>query len=247
MNSQPELFSTTGQGFHPDAGKTEPCVWVRELLLLREFKPGKEHVIRRISLRPGLNILWARPRRGGERPRLGEPGVFGHASGKTTFCRLLRHVLGEQHFGNEDLRQRIRNRFNSGWVVGEVMLSGEPWLVCRPVAVGPHPFVVRNAPVSKLFDEGLRREPLQTYLDELNRLVMEPLPVATFATSPDPIEWPHLLQWLARDQECRFAALTDFRHSSSNSDSPDMEVEDRHFLFRAVVGLVETAEQEELE
>lgn len=247
MNDQPELFPTAGEGFHPDAGRAEPMVWVRELLLLREFKPGEEHVIRRISLRPGLNILWARPRTGGERPRLGEAGVFGHASGKTTFCRLLRHVLGEPHFGNDDLRQRIRDKFRSGWVVGEVMLNGRPWLVCRPVAVGPHPFVIRDTPVSNLFDEGLRREPLQAYLDELNRLVMEPLPVATFATSPDPIEWPHLLQWLARDQECRFAGLTDFRHPSSNADSPEMDVEDRHFLFRAVLGLIETAEQAELE
>ena len=247
MNTQPELFPTAGAGFHPDAGRTEPVVWLRQLLLLRELKPGEDHIIRRISLRPGLNILWARPRTGGERPRLGEAGVFGHASGKTTFCRLVRHVLGEPNFGNDDLRQRIRDKFRTGWVVGEVILGGTPWLVCRPMAVGPHPFAVRDAPVSKLFDEDLHREPLQAYLDELNRLVMEPLPVATFATSPDPIEWPHLFQWLARDQECRFAGLTDFRHPSSNSDSPEMDVEDRHFLFRAVLGLIETAEQEELE
>jgi len=246
MSTQPELFPTAGQGFHPDAGRTDPILWVRELLLLREFKPGDEHVIRRISLRPGLNILWARPR-SGERPRLGEAGVFGHASGKTTFCRLLRHVLGEPHFGNDDLRHRIRDKFRGGWIVGEVMLAGQPWLVCRPVAVGPHPFVVRNTPVSRLFAEDLRREPLQVYLNELNRVVMEPLPVATFATSPDPIDWQHLFQWLARDQECRFAGLTDFRHPSSNSESPDMDVEDRHFLFRAIVGLINTAEQEELE
>lgn len=247
MSHQPELFPTAGEGFHPAAGLTEPLVWVRELLLLREFKAGDEHLIRRIPLRPGLNILWARPRTSGERPRLGEAGVFGHASGKTTFCRLLRHVLGEPHFGSEDLRQRIRDRFSGGWVVGEVMLAGKPWLVCRPMAVGPHPFVVRDVPVSKLFDEGLKREPLQAYEDELNRLVMEQLPVATFATSPDPIEWPHLLQWLARDQECRFAGLTDFRHTSTNTDSPVMDVEDRHFLFRGVLGLIDTAEQEELE
>jgi hypothetical protein len=247
MNDQPELFPTAGAGFRPDFSRTEPLVWARELLVLREFKPGEEHVVRRINLRPGLNILWARPRVSGERPRLGEAGVFGHASGKTTFCRLLRHILGEDHFGNDDLRSRIRDKFYGGWVVGEVMLDGKPWLVCRPIAVGPHPFVVRDAPVSKLFDEGLNREPLQVYLDELNRLVMEPLPVATFATSPDPIEWPHLVQWLSRDQECRFAGLTDFRHPSSSSDSPEMDVEDRHFLFRAMVGLINTAEQEELE
>jgi len=247
MNDQPELFPTAGTGFRPDFSRTQPLVWVRELLVLREFKPGEEQVVRRINLRTGLNILWARPRVSGARPRLGEAGVFGHASGKTTFCRLLRHVLGEGHFGNDDLRSRIRDKFHSGWVVGEVMLDGKPWLVCRPIAVGPHPFIIRDTPVSKLFDEGLNRELLQVYLDELNRLVMEPLPVATFATSPEPIGWPHLVQWLSRDQECRFAGLTDFRHPSSNSDSPEMDVEDRHFLFRAVVGLINTAEQEELE
>ncbi len=247
MNDQPELFPTAGAGFHPDFSRAQPFVWVRELLVLREFKAGEENVVRRVTLRPGLNILWARPRVGTARPRLGEAGVFGHASGKTTFCRLLRHVLGEDHFGNDDLRARIRDKFRSGWVVGEVILDSKPWLVCRPIAVGPHPFVVRDTPVASLFDEGLEREPLHVYLDELNRLVMEPLPVATFATSPEPIEWPHLVQWLSRDQECRFAGLTDFRHSSSNSDSPEMDVEDRHFLFRAMVGLINTAEQEELE
>lgn len=245
MSSQPELFPTAGKGFHPDAGRAEPMVWVRELLLLREFKA--DEIIRRISLRPGLNILWARPRTGEERPRLGEAGVFGHASGKTTFCRLLRHVLGEPHFGNDDLRQRIRSRFRGGWVVGEVMLAGKPWLVCRPFTAGSHPFVLRNTVIAKLFDSNAQREQLQIYLDELNRVLMEPLPVASFATSPEPIEWQHLIEWVTRDQECRFASLTDFRHPSSNSESPDMDVEDRHFLFRAVIGLINTAEQEELE
>lgn len=247
MNDQPELFPTAGSGFHPDLSREQPKVWVRELLVLREFKAGDEHVVRRITLRPGLNILWARPRVGGTRPRLGEAGVFGHASGKTTFCRLLRHVLGEDHFGNDDLRSRIRDRFRGAWVVGDVLLDGKPWLVCRPIAIGPHPFVIRDTQMARLFEAGLQREPLQTYLDELNRLVMEPLPVATFATSPEPIEWSHVVQWLSRDQESRFAALTDFRHSSSNSDAPDLDVEDRHFLFRAVMGLINVAEQEELE
>jgi hypothetical protein len=247
MNPQPELFPTAGAGFKPDPTRSEPIVWVRELVVLREFKPGEENVVRRIKLRPGLNILWARPRAITGEPRLGEAGVFGHASGKTTFCRLLRHILGDAHFGNDDLRQRVRDKFPSGWVVGEVMVDMQPWLVCRPFSIGPHPFVVRNATLDRLFDPELKRDSLQTYLDELNRSVMEPMAVATFATSPEPIEWAHLLQWIARDQECRFAALTDFRHTSSNSEAPDMDVEDRHFLFRAAVGLINTDEQEELE
>jgi hypothetical protein len=220
---------------------------VKHLLLLREWKPGEENVIRHIELHPGLNILWAKPRPQTEKPRLGEQGVFGHASGKTTFCRLLRHVLGEKHFGSADLQARVRKAFRGGWVVGEVRLNQESWLVCRPFTLGVHPFVVHNAEISQLFDDGLKRERLDVYEAALNKVIMERLPVATFATAPEPIEWPHLIQWLARDQECRFADLTDFRHKSSESESPDMDVEDRHFLFRAVGGLIDTVEQAELE
>lgn len=246
MNAQTEMFHEA-TGFTRDAARTEPAVWIREFRLLREFRPENEYVIRRIRLRLGLNILWARPGPLRRKPRLGEPGVFGHASGKTTFCRLVRHLLGEKHFGNSELLARIRSHFRGGWVVGEIIVAGEPWLVCRPLTLGVHPFVVRATTIDRLFDEGLKREPLQVYQSALNAALTTPLPVATFATSPQPIEWPHLIQWLARDQECRFAELTDFRHKTSESDSPEMEVEDRHFLFRAVVGLIDTAEQAELE
>jgi hypothetical protein len=251
MNDQRDLFAqqfaTAGAGFIPSAGQAEPLVWVKHLLLLREWKPGEENVIRHIELHPGLNILWAKPRPQTEKPRLGEQGVFGHASGKTTFCRLLRHILGEKHFGSADLQSRVRKAFRGGWVVGEVRLNQESWLVCRPFTLGVHPFVIRNAEISRLFEDGLKKERLEVYEAALNEVIMERLPVATFATAPEPIEWPHLIQWLARDQECRFADLTDFRHKSSESESPDMDVEDRHFLFRAVVGLIDTVEQAELE
>lgn len=251
MNEQRDLFAqqfaSTGAGFRPATGLGEPLIWVRHLLLLREWKPGRENVIRQISLRPGLNILWAKSRSMTQKPRLGEQGVFGHASGKTTFCRLVRHILGEKHFGNADLQGRVRKAFRGGWVVGEVRLTQESWLICRPFTLGAHPFVMRNAEIEKVFNEDLKRERLEVYEAALNRVVMERLPVATFATAPEPIEWPHLLEWLARDQECRFADLTEFRHKSSESESPDMDVDDRHFLFRAVGGLIDTVEQAELE
>ena len=99
---------------------------------LNRAQAGEENVIRHIELHPGLNILWAKPRPQTEKPRLGEQGVFGHASGKTTFCRLLRHVLGEKHFGTVDLQARVRKAFRGSWVVGEVRLNQESWLVCRP-------------------------------------------------------------------------------------------------------------------
>ncbi len=213
----------------------------RQPTTLSETKP------RRITLQSGLNILWARPVQRGKPARLHAPGVSGHASGKTTFCRFLRHLLGEPNFGTDEQRERLRHNFPDGWTVGEVRLAEESWLIARPFKVGPHPFVIRGAGVEALFSTDAAHLPITEYLGALDRALAEPLPVATFATSPTPIGWPHLLQWLTRDQESRFAGLADLRHPTSESLSPDMSVEDRHFLFRATLDLIDVTEQAELE
>lgn len=243
---QPELFPLTS-GFRPDAAFTEPRLWVRELRVYRMLSPGDQNILRRISLRPGLNVLWARP---GDRTRAAQlhtPGVSGHGTGKTTFCRFIRHVLGEPTFGNEEQRGRLRSTFPEGWIVAEVRLAGESWLVCRPFKIGPHAICYRGRTIESLFADETGRTPWDEYLRALDAALAEPLPVATFAANPTPIRWVHILQWLSRDQECRFASLAELRHPDSESLAPDMAVEDRHFLFRAVLGLIDTAEQAELE
>lgn len=198
-------------------------------------------------LRPGLNILWARPRDRSLPLQLHAPGVSGHGTGKTTFCRFLRHLLGEPTFGSDEQRSRLRHAFPDAWVVGEVRLDGESWLVCRPFKVGAHAVAYRGRGIDTLFNGDEGRTAFGDYEQALNRVLVEPLPVATFATSPTPIAWTHLLQWLTRDQECRFTALADLRHTSSESHAPEMAVEDCHFLFRATLELIDTAEQSELE
>ena len=243
---QPELFPLS-TGFRPDLSLVEPRLWVRELRVYRVLTPGDHNLLRRISLRPGLNVLWARP---GDRTRsaqLHTPGVSGHGTGKTTFCRFVRHVLGEPTFGNEEQRGRIRSAFPEGWIVAEVRVAAESWLVCRPFKIGSHSVCYRGRVIESLFADETGRTSWDEFLQVLDEKLSEPLPVATFATDPTPIRWAHMLQWLARDQECRFAALADLRHTGSESLAPDMAVEDRHFLFRAVLGLIDTSEQAELE
>jgi len=243
---QSELFPPS-TGFKP-VGDNHPLLWVRELRVYRVLTPGDHNLLRRISLRPGLNVLWAKP---GDRSlpvRLHTPGVSGHGTGKSTFCRFIRHILGEGSFGNEDQRQRLREVFPEGWIVAEVHLAGEPWLVCRPFKIGAHSYCYHGKAIDRLFhDDGQDKMSFEAYATELNRTVTEPLAVATFATNPTVIDWAHILQWLTRDQECRFASLADFRDPSSESLAPDMAFEDRHFLFRAVLQLIDTAEQSELE
>ena len=245
---QEELFPLPS-GFHPNPEQTEPLLWVRELRIYRVVSPVETNLLRRIALHPGLNILWAKPRDRTSPMQRRAPGVSGHATGKTTFCRFLRYLLGESAFGNDEQRARLRDVFPDGAVVGEVHLAGTPWLICRPFRVGGSPHLAyRNRTIESLFsesDEG--RTTFEDYRQELTRLLAEPLPVATFATTPAAIEWPHVIQWVARDQECRFAGLAELRHSSSDSQSPNMVTEDIHFLFRAALGLIDTTEQQELE
>jgi hypothetical protein len=246
MLTQPELFPRTS-GFKPSPSLKEPRLWVAELRVYRVLAPGSGNLLREIHLKPGLNILWAKPR-----ARLADgvgyaPGVSGHGTGKTTFCRFIRYVLGESTFGNDEQRSRLRDAFPEGWVVGEVWLDGTPWLVCRPFKVGPASYAFRDSRMADLFLRDDGKMTMDEYRAELTGVLVEPLPVATFASSPTPIEWGHLLQWLTRDQECRFSGLAELRHASSESQAPDMMAEDRHFLFRAVLGLIDTAEQSELE
>ncbi len=243
---QPELFPVT-TGFRPDLSLVEPRLWVRELRVYRILTPGDHNLLRRISLRPGLNILWAQPSDRSRPAQLHTPGVSGHGTGKTTFCRFLRHALGEATFGNDDQRARLRAAFPEGWIVAEVRLNAESWLVCRPFKIGSHTVTYRGRSIETLFANEDGKVSFDEYIGALDVTLTEPFPVATFATTPTPIAWTHLLQWLARDQESRFTALADFRHPSSDSLAPDMAVEDRHFLFRAVLQLIDTGEQAELE
>jgi len=246
MRMQTELFPPE-TGFRPSEKHSTPRIWVRELRVYRLLAADPEHIVRSVKLRAGLNIIWARPSARSEGARLHTPGVSGHGTGKTTVCRFLRHLLGEKTFGTDEQRARLREAFPAGWIVGEVNVDGIPWVVARPIAIGPHPFVLRNQTLDHLFDDTAPRESLGDYLQAIETALVEPLKVASFATAPVPISWAHLIQWLARDQECRFAGLADFRHRSSDHNSPEMAVEDGHFLFRAVTNLIDTAEQAELE
>ncbi|MFO0592987.1 MAG: hypothetical protein U0441_35930 [Polyangiaceae bacterium] len=210
----------------------EPAVWVRRLLLLKELK--LDAVIRDIALRRGLNILWARPGGPGE-ARLNEGRLSGHTAGKTTFCRLIRYVLGEERFAAPRVQERVRTGdLRDGWVVAEVVVGGQPWVVGRPFALHIHPFASEGVSVEEAIS---LQGPYQEYLKALAAATTDHLPVARLPTSGAPIDWPLLLSWLTRDQEARFAAVEDWRSARSESTSPNPPAADRGAVLRAVLGL----------
>ncbi len=246
MNSQSHLRFPSERSIEPSKDRPTPVIWVRELRLVRDLKADSE-VIRSLILKPGLNILWAKPADRSKTAQLYEDGMSGHATGKTTFCRLMRYVLGEDNYGNSALRDGVRAKFNNaGWVVAEVYVEGNPWVVGRPLGLGPHPFAIPGRTLDRLFDDSVR-VPFEDYRKAIEQAVLSPLPVKRFASTGVPITWAHVLPWLARDQECRYSSLDDWRNKMSESESPGSSGGDRQYLMRAVLALVSEREQSEME
>jgi hypothetical protein len=219
----------------PQATRREPRVWVKELAVYREWKP--DALQRRISMRKGLNIIWAEP---------SEQGAGGHAAGKTTFCRFLRYLLGDSNYGNDTFRDAFRNKFPNAWVVGEVHLDGVPWLVARFVGVtgSPH-WSSRGVRFDKLFDQGVERLAYADFTRALQKTFIQPLPVEFYPGSGKEVDWAHLLAWLSRDQEARYDHVLDWRSGYGGASSlGDIHSADRTLLIRTVLGLTQPGELE---
>ena len=219
----------------PMVTRREPRLWVKELAVYREWKA--DAVQRQISLRQGLNIIWAEP---------SEQGAGGHAAGKTTFCRFLRYLLGDSNFGNDTFRDAFRNKFPNAWVVGEVHLDGEPWLVARFIGVtgSPH-WSARGVKIDRLFDQSLDRLAYADFTRALQKAFIQPLPIEVYPGSGKQVDWAHLLAWLSRDQEARYDHVLDWRSGYGGASSlGDIHSADRTLLVRTVLGLTQPGELE---
>jgi hypothetical protein len=228
----------------PSSERPAPAFWVRRLRVLSELASGDEYIVRDVELRRGLNILWAPPHSAGEDNALFRDGVAGHTAGKSTFCRLLRHALGERGFAPDSVRRRIRSKLPTAWVVAEVIINDVTWVVARPLGIGPRPFCLRGGTLDDVA-ETTERLDYQEFLQALAETTTERLAAARFPESDEPVRWEHVLPWLARDQECRFADFLEWRHSSSGSEAPALNVDERQFIVRAVLGLISDAERAE--
>jgi hypothetical protein len=191
-----------------------------------------------------LNVVWAPPRPSTEQNALFQSGVAGHTAGKTTFCRLIRYILGEPTFATEATRRRIRDKLSTAWALGEIVIGNESWVVARPLSIGPHSFCIRGGHISQASD-GSHREDYQSFLSAIEVATIAKLPAVRFPSSGSSLLWTHILPWLTRDQECRFADFLEWRHSSSDSDAPSLNIEERQFVARSVLGLISDEERAE--
>jgi len=193
-----------------------------------------------------LNIVWAAHDSAGADNALFRDGVAGHTAGKSTFCRLLRHVLGDNGFASDDIKRRIRSKLPNAWVTAEVFVDDVQWVVARPLGIGHRSFCLCDRSIDEVADTTERQE-YQEFLDALARCTTDGLTSKKFPTTDKPVGWEHVLPWLIRDQDCRFADFLEWRHSSSGSEAPALNGEQRQFLVRTVLGLISDQERAELQ
>lgn len=214
------------------AKRKEPRLWVKELAVYKDFKPGQE--MRHITLRPGLNIIWAKD---------SQTGASGHAAGKSTFCRMLRYLMGDVSYGTDVFRTAFRAKFPDAHLMGEIHLDGVPWLIVRPLNKAGHHWCARDTTWEALFEEGIKHQDYKGFVDELEKSFIKPLGIEAFPGTQREIQWVHLLQWLTRDQDARYSHLLEWRPPASDSaDSKYLTAGDKTNLIRMVLRLLESKE-----
>ncbi|MGH8017133.1 MAG: hypothetical protein ACREIA_02410 [Opitutaceae bacterium] len=223
----------------PAAGSIEPDVWFQELRLLHRLTADKAAQIRRINLNPGLNILWSPPEDPETNTTLYQESWGGHAAGKTLFCRILRYLLGEPNFSTEAVAESIQGTFLELWAVARVRVRGEAWIVGRSLNQLGAGFAARGDNLDAVLQAGAPPDDFETFRSNLEALASG----ALGALYPEYV-WRHLLPWLARDQEARYARVTAWRDSLSEADHPATSVNKQHALMRAVLGLLNPREHE---
>lgn len=204
-----DLFIQAIEPPQAPTGRSGPRLWIRRLVILSDTNT----IIRNVSLRPGLNIIWS--------PDMssGESRALAHGSGKTTFCRLIRACLGEPGFASETQTRRIMSRLPNGKIVGEVMIDGKCWVAVRSLGLPGSDFVTEANSAEDALARG-RQEGDPFAIDSiiatafLSKIVGSAPPEVG-----DDHVWDVLRAWLTRDQECRLSDILAWRSSHTHSRS----------------------------
>ena len=226
--------------FKPSDERKTPLFWVEEFRVYRSFDPKTKQC--EYTLRPGLNILWANP--GPGKKALYEKGVRGHAAGKTTFCRFLRYILGEQNYGTSAFKQSLLGTFPTAILTAKVWLDDKPWVICKSFGLmEKRDIAFQGESIEQVFSPPAITIKSSEFSDHLGELVTKPLTARSLPYGSR-LTWRYVLPWLSRDQECRLAHLLEWRDPSTESNRPDMTISDACYIVRSVMGLISKDEED---
>ncbi len=235
MPKQLNLLARSGLDLKAEAGRSEPRLWIRRLVIWSE--PGT--VLREIALRPGLNVIWS-PDPADRADASESNNALGHGSGKTLFCRLLRYCLGEDRFAPDDQRYGIAQAFPEGMVGAEVVVDGTEWAVLRPIGTGRQHFAIPGVGLDQVLAGSFAPTGIEPFLQAVETSILSADVVALIPGDHPLHAWQVALAWLTRDQECRFDKVLDWRSPDSDSGSPARGLSTTKILdaLRALIGAI---------
>lgn len=226
----------------------EPAFWVERLAILPSLSVDAKP-LQDVSFKLGLNIIWSCPGSDGTEPN--QPGKIqqrekgaGHAAGKTSLCRALRYILGENEFGNEFMKNRLQGsrRLFTSYIAAEVWIGGTRWTVARPINKIKTDHAYQGATIEQaLSGKASPRSYKNDFLPALNQATIGRLRV-TALDQNRAITWNHLLEALSRDQEVHLAALHQWRSAAANSDPLRTSDSDRCLIMRCLFGIADDDE-----
>ena len=182
-----------------------PRLWVERVWLLESREPLT--ITREVKLRPGVNVVWAREPESETGSRLASAG---HGVGKTSFCLLLRYLLGDEAAAITVLREKAAANFQKGGVAAKVHIDGVTWLIYRPYGAYSHPLAKTGVELEDLFSGRLEGD-FPTYLSSLQSAFIGKLAAQTLPGTNQALEWRHLLAWCIREQRTRFDGFFHWR------------------------------------
>ena len=222
---EPEGFGVPNDG--------EPLFWIKEMRVLSKMDASADSLIRTVKFRTGLNVVWSPPT---DNEPTADQRLSGHASGKTTLCRMIRYVLGEQKIGTENFRSAITHKYPEGVVAAEVRLDGETWSVARPFTAwtSAKGWARRGVELDAFLADPSDAAPYEEFKTALEAAAKKIVP---FDKLPDgsPLTLWHYFPWFTRDQEAQFLKLYAWReNTSSEADSPMLKQEQKAFVMRSI-------------
>lgn len=182
-----------------------PRLWVERVWLLESREPLT--ITREVELRPGVNVVWAREPESEVGSGLASAG---HGVGKTSFCLMLRYLLGDEATAITVLREKAAANFPKGGVAARVHIDDVTWLVYRPYGAYSHPLAKVGEQLESLFSGQLEGD-FQTYLSSLQTAFIGKLAAQTLPGTNQALEWRHLLAWCIREQRTRFDGFFHWR------------------------------------
>lgn len=194
---------------------------VQRLVIVETRVPTTKFVEGRdLQMQPGLNIVWAQELPAEEGAT--EKDRAGHGVGKSTFCLMLRAVLGDAGVAITTMCSHLAKHYGSGGIAAEVLAGDTSYAVFR--AYGSGSFAIEGGKAEQLFD-GEERPKLEfdTYVRELaERACLSHLQSRTVSATKAPIEWRHLLPWLSRDQGLGLRRYFEWRNGDDGKEGPGL-------------------------